>query len=131
MERNEEYMKNLREDYNKACNAYVRALIEQWELGDYGFWVGEDVGGVFAYEELFLDMGEIIYCVDNKIPMEEVYEWQEYYAKCKEYGFNTINLKSWCMGAPRIPKEAFGRLDRLKEELNNEIERYKDGKTPY
>lgn len=116
----------LKENYEKACNAYIKALLDMWELDAiYGSWISDEVGGVYDYDgRLFLNMQDIIFCVNNNISEKEFDEWQEYYTKCGEYNLNTMNLKSWCLGAPRVSQETFDHLDALKKELEDEVEKF-------
>lgn len=122
----------LKEDYEKACNAYAETLLSMWELdGIYGSWVGDEVGGVYDYDgRLFLNMEEIIFCVTHEIAEKEFDDWQEYQVKCAEYGLNTMNLKSWCLGAPRVSQETFDHLEALKKELEDEVEKFNEN-NPY
>ena len=119
----------LKKNFENACNAYAMELCLQWDIDNRRcFWIGNEVGGVFEYEgDVHLNMGEIIYIVENNITIEEVYEWQDYCVKAHEYGFNLLNLRAWHRGAPRIPQETFEELDILKGALNEKIEKIKKG----
>lgn len=122
----------LKENYETACNAYVEALLSMWGLdGIYGDWVSDEVGGVYDYDgRLFLNMREIIFCVENKVAERNFDEWQEYCVRCAEYNLNTMCLESWCLGAPRVPQETFDHLDALKKELEEEVEKFNEN-NPY
>lgn len=118
----------LNEQWEKACNAYLVELARMWEwdLKSYGFWVADEVGGVFCYGESYnLDMGDILYCVEHDVTSDEYLEHTEYWLKCREYNFNTLSLKAWHEGAPRIPQEVFDKLDALKKNLEDEIDNVK------
>ena len=40
----------LREQWEQACNGYTMALLRMWELDAYyGYWIGEEIGGVYDY----------------------------------------------------------------------------------
>lgn len=124
--------KSLKENYENSCNNYLIALLEAWEYDSEetsinGWWVGDDVGGIFCLNDnTFINMEEIIYCVDNDIDEETYDDYCNYNLKCAEYGFDQMNLKSFINGAPRIDEEAFSKLDGMKEELKNEIEKIKE-----
>lgn len=116
--------RNLRRQYDAACNGYVTELLRMWELDSfYGYWIGDDVGGVYDYGGAFtIGMEDIIYCVENDVTEEQYQEWQEYICEAIEFGFDTPNLKSWMRGCPRTDKATFERLRALKAELNKAVD---------
>ena len=116
--------RELRRQYDAACNGYVTELLRMWELdGFYGYWIGDDVGGVYDYGGAFsIGMEDIIYCVENDVTEEQYQEWQEYICEAIEFGFDTPNLKSWMHGCPRTDKATFERLCALKAELNKAVD---------
>ena len=120
-----EQIKTLRNDYERACNAYVQALNEMWELGDNGWW--GDVGEIYHFLDTeSLRMDEIIYCVENNISLDEYFEWSEYYMFAHEFNQNYINLKSWHMGYHGVPKESQEKLRKLKQDFEQTIKNYKE-----
>jgi hypothetical protein len=128
MEKTKEAVKRqLKEDWEKACNGYLVELLRMWELdGHYGYWIGEDVGGVYDYGgELCIGMDNIIYCVEHDVTEEEYREWSDYCVEASEFGFDTPNLKSWHMGCPRTPKETFDHLRSLKKDVADAVEEEK------
>lgn len=125
MAKNLEQIKILRDNYERACNAYVQALNEMWELGDSGWW--SDVGETYHFLDTeSLRMDEIIYCVENNISLDEYFEWSEYYSFAHEFNQNYINLKSWHMGYHGIPKESQENLRKLKQDFEQAIKDYKE-----
>jgi hypothetical protein len=128
MEKTKDAVKQqLREDWEKACNGYLVELLRMWELEAwYGYWIGEDVGGVYDYGgELCIGMDDIIYCVEHDVTEEEYREWSDYCVEASEFGFDTPNLKSWHMGCPRTPQETFDHLRILKKNLADAVEEEK------
>lgn len=126
---NKAHIKLLKENYAKACEDYVRALLTLWDLdGYYGYWIGEDVGGVYDYGDGMFTIGmqDIVYCVENGVTEEEYEEMLEYCVKCQEYNLPTMNLNAWHKGAPR---HDFTKLDALKKDLDDAIEEYKNNTT--
>ena len=115
----------LKENYKKACNDYVRALLTLWGVDyRYGYWVGGDVGGVYDCDGwIFLNMQDVVCCVENGVTSEEYEQWQDYCVKCAEYDLPIPNLNAWHKGAP---KHDFTKLDALKKDLDNTIEEYKE-----
>lgn len=122
---NKAHIKLLKENYEKACNDYVRALLTLWGVDyKYGYWIGDEVGGVFDIDGwITIGMQDIVYCVENNIMSKEVDEWQDYYIKCHEYNLPTLNLNAWHKGAPR---HDFTKLDALKKDLDDAIENEKN-----
>ena len=118
----------LREQWEKACNGYLVELLRMWELDAYyGYWIGEEIGGVYDYGGSFtIGMDDIIYCVEHDIGREQYIEWQEYCCDAAEFGFDTPNLKSWMMGCPRTTPEVFEKLRKMKTELNEAIKAEKE-----
>ena len=119
----------LREQWEKACNGYLTELLRMWELDAYyGYWIGEEIGGVYDYGGgmFTIGMNDIIYCVENDIGREQYIEWQEYCCDASEFGFDMPNLKSWIMGCPRTSQEVFKKLRKMKEELNEAIKAEKE-----
>jgi hypothetical protein len=121
---NKTQIKQLKENYEKACNDYVAALLTLWDMNDnYGYWIGEDVGGVYDIDGwITINMQEIIYCVENNVTSEEVSEWQDYGVKCAKYHLPILNLNAWHKGAPR---HDFTKLDALKKDLDDAIDNEK------
>lgn len=120
-------IKQLRTAYEKACNDYLAELLRMWELDShYGYWIGDDVGGVYDYDGVFtINMNDIIYCVENGVTERQYYEWQEYIVDASEFGFDTPNLKSWMHGCPRTPQEIFEKLRAMKRDLAEAVEEEK------
>lgn len=122
---NKTQIKQLKENYEKACNDYVAALLTLWGV-DYklGYWIGSEVGGVFDIDGwITIGMQDIVYCVENNVTSKEVSEWQDYYIKCHDYNLPTMNLNAWHKGAPR---HDFTKLDALKKDLYNATENEKN-----
>ena len=119
----------LREQWEKACNGYLVELLRMWELDAYyGYWIGEETGGVYDYGGgmFTIGMNDIIYCVEHDVTEKQYMEWQDYICDAAEFGFDTPNLKSWMMGCPRTQPEVFEKLRKMKAELNEAIKAEKE-----
>lgn len=118
----------LREQWETGCNGYLVELLRVWDLdGYYGYWIGDDVGGVYDYGgALTINMEDIIYCVEHDVTREQYDEWMEYVIDASEFGFTTPNLRSWMMGCPRTAPETFEKLRRLKAELDKAVKEEKE-----
>lgn len=119
----------LREQLEKACNGYLVELLRMWELDAYyGYWIGDEIGGVYDYGGGMFTIGmyDIIYCVEHDIGREQYIEWQEYCCDASEFGFDMPNLKSWIMGCPRTSQEVFKKLREMKKILDDAIKAEKE-----
>ena len=119
----------LKEQYEKACNGYLVELLRMWELDAYyGYWIGQEIGGVYDYGGgmFTIGMNDIIYCVEHDIDREQYIEWQEYCCDAAEFGFDMPNLKSWMMGCPRTSQEVFKKLREMKKILDDAIKAEKE-----
>lgn len=121
----QEILRQLKKDYEAACNGYLCELLRMWELdAHYGYWIGDEVGGVYDYGDgmLYINMDDIIYCVEHDVTQQQYIEWQEYTCDAAEFGFDTPNLRSWMHGCPRTSAETFKYLREIKAMLNNAIQ---------
>lgn len=126
---NDAVKRQCKDAYEKGCNSYLLTLANAWEWDckAYGYWVADEVGGVFSYgESIFINMEDIVFCVENDIDENEYTEWQEYNVEANEFGFDFINLKSWHMGCPRVTRETFDRLRKMKQTMMDEVEKEKE-----
>lgn len=119
--------KILKEQWKQACNGYLVELLRMWELDAcYGYWIGDEVGGVYDHGGSFtIGMDDIIYCVEHDVTQQQYIEWQEYICDATEFGFDTPNLRSWIRGCPRTPQAVFDRLRGMKAELDKAVEEEK------
>lgn len=116
--------KHLKEQWEAACNGYLLELAKMydWDCEAYGFWVGNDVGGVYSYgDSTFINMDDIIFCVENNVPQETYFEYTEYCLWAHEFGFNVPNFESYFKGCPIAPKDVQERLTKQKQELDKLI----------
>jgi hypothetical protein len=124
---NKAHKELLKKNYEDACNEYVKALLALWDLSlPNGYWIGDEVGGIYDIDGwITIGMQEIIYCVENNVTSKEVEEWQDYYIKCHAYNLPTMNLNAYHKGAPR---HDFSKLDALRKELNDEVDKLNNSK---
>jgi hypothetical protein len=118
----------LKKQWEQACNGYLLALLNMWELdAHYGYWIGDETGGLYDYGDgmMTINMDNIIYCVEHDVTALQYQEWQDYICDAAEFGFVTPNLRSWMNGCPRTPQETFEKLRKLKADLNNAVEEEK------
>lgn len=119
---------NLLKAYNKAVDAYTERLLAMWGIdGLYCYWVSDDRSGVFCVgDDVFLNVGDVISCVEGNYDYRSVCEWQEYNVRASKYGLNNINLVSWFMGAPRTSEATFRKFEEMEKCLSDSIQEEKE-----
>lgn len=119
--------KELKEKYNDACNNYLSALLEKWQLTGYHFWIADEIGGICNLpDDNIISMQDIIYCIENDISYNEFIKWLDYNMAAREFNFNNINLKSWHNGSPRVAADVFERLYKMQQDIAEECRRIKE-----
>lgn len=123
---------NLKQDFEKAVDAYVDALLYMWSDYDnddpsftpiYGYWVSDDKSGVYCYgDDIFINLSDIILCVEKEVSYNDYMEWMDYCTQAHEFGFDEPNLRSWLNGCPRVPQESFDKLQNMRENLESLVE---------
>lgn len=102
----EDYKSSLSIEFEAACNNYVREFIKKHEFDTCdAYWVGDDVGGIFAISDYFFDMDTIRIDIDENPDESELLEWYDYRLDAMDYGLITPNYHSWIHGCPRLSSE--------------------------
>ena len=127
--------KELKQNLEKAVDAYVNALFELWAGPDkgepcyskeHGWWIGGDFTGVYCYDDVYcISLPDLVYVVENAIDVDIYLEWQHYCTEAAEFGFATPTLRSWHNGCPRLSQSDFDEIHRQKRELNELINQTK------
>lgn len=108
----------LRQNYENACNDYLRAFCEKHEFDfDDVSWVGDDVGGIAMCGDLDFNMTTIITDIDEDAQEQELWKWYDYCAEAGEFNLATPNFHAWIHGCPRTDAATFERLRSLKQNL--------------
>ena len=81
----------LRDDYEDACYNYI-AEFGQISKFDFGGWIGYNVGGIALFGDYAIDFLNIVYIVDNDVPVDTFVNW---YWFCAEYEQCKINLQNY------------------------------------
>lgn len=126
----------LKNDYENACNAYLKAFCEKHEF--YGldnpetFWIGDQVGGIANCGDFTFDMATIVTDIDKDAPEEELLKWYDYTIEASEFNLPVPNLDHWLMGCPITPSKWFENMRAKRKEfedlLKQENERLKNRK---
>ena len=119
-------MSKLRENYNNACNAYLKAFCDKHTF-DYEdakvSWVAGDVGGVCLLGDFYVSFVDMIIDIEEEAPEKEYFNYYDYSLECHEYGFFCPNYKSWLHGCPRLSE---GQRKSIREAKNRVYEAKKD-----
>jgi hypothetical protein len=118
----------LKQNYENACNAYLKAFCEKHE---YDFedaknsWVGNNVGGIVDVADCYMDMEAIITDIDTDAPEHEFLKWYDYCLELSMLGVTGIpNYSSWLKGCPiktqaeiEEIRQVKNRADKAREQL--------------
>lgn len=124
MEKKNKELTELRLNYEKACQAYVNALYELWNVDSiYCWWIGDRVGInlLVINTEYSLSMDDVIFCVENEVSYDEFLDNEDYNSWAMEFGVNCINIEHWHMGNHGAPDEERERLSKLKKDFEDAI----------
>ena len=113
----------LRENYDKACYAYLMAFCEK--LGfDYAdaaqSWVGRDVGGITLCADYYVSMSDILTDIDMDAPDDEYVKYYDYCLRVHSIADGKLkvpNYDSWLRGCPRMSEERLQRLEELQQDI--------------
>ena len=125
-------MSKLRENYNAACNEYLKAFCEKHDFNYRDAkecWIGGDIGGITMCGDFYVSLTDIIVDIDHDAPKDEYLKYYDYALSCSEYGISCPNYISWLKGCPRLSDEqrkslraAKNRVELAKKELEKCIE---------
>ncbi|MEG2063509.1 MAG: hypothetical protein RRY23_00060 [Alistipes sp.] len=118
----------LRQDYENACNAYLKAFCDKHGYDyDPTDWVGGHVGEIVEVGDEYADMQTIITDIDLNAPEEE-------FSKCYDYNMRIsaleikehIGFEGWIKGRKRRSDEELTKLEAGQkhiEELKAQFEK--------
>lgn len=108
-----------------ACNGYVNELLNMWDISQKEcYWVNGP-GLLLCLGDYFLDLEELVYCVENEVKYDDFTEWHDYCIECRLRDFDDMPLKDWCNGAKRIGQETFEKIDSMRKELEDLVDEVK------
>lgn len=90
--------KKLKTALDGAIMAYVRKFEKAHGVTFDGA-VSDDLTGMLCFGDHYFSMSDIIYDVDNKLPVRLIFEWQNAGIEAHFKGIEkTINLQSYAKG---------------------------------
>jgi hypothetical protein len=88
----------LRQELDKVLNKYIKKF-EKAHGVELEFAVCDDLMGVLCFGDHFFNMSDIVYDVDNKLPVGLIFEWQDAGIRAHFNGNKeTISLHSYAKG---------------------------------
>ena len=111
----------LREDYNKTCDAYLRAFCEKHDYDyDPAAWVANDPGGIAEIAEMFVAMADVITDIDRDAPEDEYVKYYDYSLRVGSIAGGELtvpNYDNWLRGCPRMDEAQISRLEELQQNI--------------
>ena len=126
------YIQLLNQRYTEACEDYLKAFCEAYELPyEKDSWVGNEVGTIALVGDYYIDFQDMKYMLDNDIAFENWLRWYDYCLDAHDLGLDTPNFPSWQKGCPRLTKEQIQDIKDKRQELKDLIDSYKNGQNVF
>lgn len=117
----------LKQNYENACNAYLKAFCEKHDFYyEDAYWCGDDIGGIADCNTYTFDMATIRTDIDEDAPKEELMKHYDYNLNAIEFGLAIPNFHAWIHGCPRTSDEWFKDMRKMREDFENAINEEKD-----
>ena len=113
----------LKHNFELTAQGYIKMLCKMWHLEEtYGYWVADEIGGVWCYGDtgIAITYEDLRVLVDQEVPFDEFFDYNEYCSWAIEFGQIEPNLSSWLRGCPRHSKETMQRIKNMKVNLDEE-----------
>lgn len=125
---------DLKKKYEDACNEYLKLFCDKHEY-EYRsldtYWIGDNIGEICAIGDLFADMRDIKYDIDNDVDEKMFEEWYFYRLNLTEMGLNDVNYRTYCMGGRPYSEEQLNRLTELYNTIQEEKDKFNNLKDEY
>lgn len=112
--------KELKENFEKAANAYLKAFCEKQDF-DYEdakeSWAAGDVGGAVCCGDFYFSLDDIRTDMDKDAPAGEIIKWYDYYNEMAVLNLPLMNYRSWLNGAPRVNRDLVDMTRNLMSEI--------------
>lgn len=93
---NKAHLELLQLNYERACDAYVKAFARQLELDEQRACMGDDTYKYAVIGNKVYDFTFIRFVVDNQMSKEDYAEWKEYNENCDWE--KHITIEDWFEG---------------------------------
>jgi len=117
---NMEQKKNLKEQYEKICNAYLDEFCKKYGLDKKEtYWIADKIGELLDIHEgvYVIDFCVIRYMIDNNIDWKMFESWDDYTRRLSLINSDipTPNFENWCKGCPRKSEGEILGLEELQK----------------
>ncbi len=126
---------SLKEIHGYLCERYRDKFMEMYFTDGKGgyqadnFWIGEDddfgdmldVAGEYTF-----NFATIRYAVDHNVHPDRLFEWWDYCRTVSDFDIKAPTLRAFCNGAPLVSDKQLEKLVKLKQELEDEVAKYRD-----
>ena len=109
-----------KEEFELVCNKYVDELCKMWGFErEEAHWIADRVGEVVDVNSYPISFDNVRYIVDNKVPLREYQDWEEYVLIAMELNKSLLkkipipSFEHLCNGVPRV------RIEYLKNIYSN------------
>lgn len=121
MIRKPKLMNTLRDNYKKACDAYLHRFCELIEMDThYADWV--DVGGTAEIGDYYVSMQDMITAVEHNVGYEQFIKWYDYNLRAGGLCLHTCNLDAWLKGCPTYSEEQMKRIEEALDRIQKDQE---------
>lgn len=115
----------LKDYWKIICNQYLKQFCKKHDFYyEPDMWVANNPGTIINIADMFVNMDDIRYDIDNNINPELYCKW--YWKSIEVYELTNktyMNFESYCKGAPDDwPEEKLARIKELKDKLYKMIE---------
>lgn len=124
------FLKSIKSDFERVAHLYSQQLCHLFEFGEqYGWWVGDEIGGVYCNGDTFMiSFAEMRIVVDNQMKYEDYLEYLDYCDWAMRFDQVAPNLQAWLNGCPRYDKETMQHLRDLKREYDSAMYAFQQAK---
>jgi hypothetical protein len=110
------------EEWQKLTNQITEKwIVEYFELDEEDIedgisynWIGDSVGGIFEFSDMFIGFNDILDCYKHNISKEKFHLWYEY---CIENQFVNISLAKFILSPEEKAQKEAEDLKRLKQNV--------------
>ena len=128
-------MKTLQDCWRNVCREYVRAFIEKHELDTLNYedyWINNDPGTIICLNDMYIDMENLRYDIDNDIPKDKFEEWYWTSVDRAENGLQYLDYPAFCKGAPDpIPPDQLEEIKKLRKKVEQARQALEDSIKDY
>lgn len=114
---NKSHIQLLRQNYEKACQAYLDAFCHKHGFTQ-SYWIAGRIGEIADCNGFYsVNMADILTDINEDAPEKEFTEWYEYCLDASEFNLTQPSFHHWLKGCPRASEEELKALRKKKQDL--------------